>query len=52
MNQTNTGPPPAASVLAASAISATLQGQEVVATHGGWLECLNDQKPALRRRYV
>ena len=34
-NADNQGPPPAASVLAASAITASIQGQETVATHGG-----------------
>jgi len=33
-NREKQGPPPAASVLAASAITASIQGQEVVATHG------------------
>jgi len=33
-NADKQAPPPAASVLAASAISASIQGQEVVATHG------------------
>ena len=29
------GPPPAASVLAANVISASIQGQETVSAHGG-----------------
>lgn len=46
-NSDSQGPPPAASVLAASAITASIQGQETVATHGATALLKNPLNPLL-----